>query len=145
MHLHFQWPDLLWCVMPKVGNTQVLTGEMMSLSAKLRHHQSCCLWSTSWQLLLAYIIGEMPLLSNTQHPLSCSNAGIYPAGEFREILGCSSLAEVEAGWCREYTDLDPTVLSSGGPPDFRMIIQGPSRHGNCAERGMRNLHESTRK
>lgn len=39
---------------------------MMSLSAKLMHHQSCCLWSTSWQLLIAYIIGNAIALKDTE-------------------------------------------------------------------------------
>lgn len=32
---------LLWCMMPKVGNTQVLAGGTMSLSAKLTHCTTC--------------------------------------------------------------------------------------------------------
>ena len=39
---------------------------MMSLSAKLMHHQSCCLWSASWQLLIAYIIGNAIALKDTE-------------------------------------------------------------------------------
>lgn len=35
---------LLWCMMPKVGNTQVLAGGTMSLSAKLTH---CTTWAAA--------------------------------------------------------------------------------------------------
>lgn len=47
------------------------------------------------------------------------------AEKFRGAVG---LAKVEVGWCGEYADLSPAVLSGNegleGPPVFRICVQG---------------------
>lgn len=45
-----------------------------------------------------------------------------------KFRGAVGLAEVEVGWCGEYADLSPAVLSGNegleGPPVFRVCVQG---------------------
>ena len=103
------------------------------------HHLSCCLWSTSPQVLIAYIIGDGIALKHTESiiTLKCWNLASRKLSE--KFRGAVGLAKVEVGWCGEHADLSPTVLSSNegleGSPVFRICVQGPSRHGDSAEKG----------
>lgn len=55
-----------------------------------------------------------------------------------KFRGAVGLAEVEVGSCRQHTDLSSTVLggcqSLEGLPVFRICLQGPSCHGDFAEK-----------
>lgn len=125
----------LWCMTPKVGNTQVLVGGTMSLSVKLTH-------CTPGLLPLEYFPTATHCngitLKHTEAimALKCWNLASRKCTE--KFRGAVCLAKVEVGWCRKHGDLNPAVLSSNesldGPPVFRICVQGPSHHGDSAEK-----------
>lgn len=77
----------------------------------------------------------MALLSNTESVIALNLAGRKFSEKFGGAVG---LAKVEVGWCGEHADLSPAELSSDegleGPPVFRVCVQGPSHHGDSAEK-----------
>ena len=90
------------------------------------------------EAIFRVMLSPFSLGSQDQRPLFHFPTHLASRKFTEKFGGAVGLAKMEVGWCGEHADLSPAVLSGNegleGPPVFRICVQGPSRHGDSAEK-----------